>query len=431
MAAYIVLLFISFLLVLNPVPVKPNGLVLPIQKDQSTKYTQYITRIYQRTPLVPVKLTLDLGGENLWVDCDQRLYYSSSYKAAHCGSKVCSTYSGGGCRDCYVGPQPGCNNNTCTTAIRNRITDHLTGEELAQDLLALQSNNGSSKAGHLVTSAGFVFACGEASILEGTPENVNGFAGFGRGKLGLPSLLSKGFRLPNKFALCLSNSTRSTGVLYFGDKPYMTNPNRDISVYLLYTPLLIKPFSIPGVHFKDDFSSDYWIQVKSIKISGKEVPINATLLTIDKEGYGGTKISTIHPYTVMETSIYRAFKKAFIKELAHIPRVKAVAPFEVCYSSKSLPYTQVGPSAPFIDLGLHHESVWWRIYGENSMVKVSKDVLCLGFVDGGENREVGMVIGAHQIQNNLLQFDLESNRLGFTSLLFLQQTSCANFNFKG
>ncbi|GMN75271.1 hypothetical protein TIFTF001_056585 [Ficus carica] len=72
------------------------------------------------------------------------------------------------------------------------------------------------------------------------------------------------------------------------------------------------------------------------------------------------------------------------------------------------------------------------------MVKVSNEVLCLGFVDGGPIRFVdwgvkftrtAIVIGGHQIEDNLLQFDLAASRLGFSSSLLLKQTSCSNFNF--
>ena len=72
------------------------------------------------------------------------------------------------------------------------------------------------------------------------------------------------------------------------------------------------------------------------------------------------------------------------------------------------------------------------------MVSVSKDVLCLGFVDGGPLHFVdwgvkftptAIVIGGHQIEDNLLQFDLAYSRLGFSTSLLFRQTTCSNFNF--
>ncbi|KHN18889.1 Basic 7S globulin [Glycine soja] len=64
------------------------------------------------------------------------------------------------------------------------------------------------------------------------------------------------------------------------------------------------------------------------------------------------------------------------------------------------------------------------------MVSVSDDkVLCLGFVNGGENPRTSIVIGGYQLEDNLLQFDLATSRLGFSSLLYGSRTTCANFNF--
>ena len=56
------------------------------------------------------------------------------------------------------------------------------------------------------------------------------------------------------------------------------------------------------------------------------------------------------------------------------------------------------------------------------------DLWCLGFVDGGAHRRTSVVIGGHQLEDNLVQFDLDSNRFGFSSSVLLQATTCANLN---
>ena len=53
---------------------RPRALVAPVRKDTST--LQYVTRLHQRTPLVPISLVLDVGGQFLWVDCESN--YTSS-----------------------------------------------------------------------------------------------------------------------------------------------------------------------------------------------------------------------------------------------------------------------------------------------------------------------------------------------------------------
>lgn len=76
-----------------------------------------------------------------------------------------------------------------------------------------------------------------------------------------------------------------------------------------------------------------------------------------------------------------------------MPRVAAVVPFGLCFNSTNMGSMWVGPAVPAIDLVLHSETVLWRIFRGNSMVQVSEEVLCLGFVDGGLNPRTSIVIG--------------------------------------
>nr|DAD33585.1 TPA_asm: hypothetical protein HUJ06_012436 [Nelumbo nucifera] len=73
--------------------------------------------------------------------------------------------------------------------------------------------------------------------------------------------------------------------------------------------------------------------------------------------------------------------------------------------------------------------VKWTIFRSNSMKQVSVDVACLAFVDGGETADQAVVIGTFQMENNLLEFDLVTSTLVFSSSLFFVKSTCANFNF--
>lgn len=166
-------------------------------------------------------------------------------------------------------------------------------------------------------------------------------------------------------------------------------------------------------------------------------------MKIDDEGTGGTKLSTSTPYTLLESSIYKALIKTFVEEFRppNLTVTKAVKVFNVCYSVDEIPVTRVGPAVPTIDLVLQSEDVYWRIFGANSMVRYTRgdvDAWCLGFLDGGVGfwggnvnnmMRVSVLIGGLQMEDNLLQFDLESNRLGFSSSLLFRSTNCGNFNF--
>ncbi|KAI3460866.1 hypothetical protein Pfo_017529 [Paulownia fortunei] len=183
------------------------------------------------------------------------------------------------------------------------------------------------------------------------------------------------------------------------------------------------------------FSPDYYIGLTSYRANGKVAPLNQTLLAIDELGRGGTKISTSKPYTVLQSSIFRALTDAFVKESdgLNLTLIKPVEPFSVCYAADKILSTLVGPAVPAIDLVLQRNKVFRRIYGSNSMVRIKNkdvDAWCLGFVDGGLNPRTSIVIGGHQFEDNLLQFDLERQRLGFSSSLLLQSTTCANFTSK-
>ncbi|KAK3031175.1 hypothetical protein RJ639_035332 [Escallonia herrerae] len=422
--------FLSLLFFISPSIAKPSFqprvLVLPVTKDSSS--LQYLTVLNRRTPLVPVKLTVDLGGEFLWEDCEQG-YLSSSYRPVRCHSAQCSLARSRACGNCFAGRKPGCNNNTCALHPYNPIT-HVTNAkgELAQDVVSIQSTDGSKPS--RAVSLPFLFACAPTVLLKGLAGGAKGMAGLGRTRIAFPSQFVYAFNFPRKFAVCLSSSTVSSGVIFFGNGPYVLRPKIDVTKFLTYTPLINNPVSTAGSHYTGEPSAEYFIGVKSIKVNNKIVPINASLLSINKDGTGGTKISTTNPYTIMETSIYKAFTVAFIKETTnYLPRVASVAPFEACFRSmRDTRSVHVGLGVPMIALGLQSKSVYWGIFGVNSMVYVSSNIVCLGFVDGG-NARTSIVIGAHQIEDNLLQFDLEKSRLGFSSLLTSRDTSCADFSF--
>lgn len=403
---------------------RPKAVVLPVTKDTST--LQYTTQLQQRTPLVPIKLTIDIGGKFLWVDCDQG-YVSSSYKPSHCHSAQCNLARSKACGECSSSPKPGCNNNTCSLFPYNPFIRTSTIGELAQDVISLQSTNGFNPS-KVVSVPKVIFNCGSTFLLEGLASGVKGIVGLGRDKIGIPLQFASAFSFNRKFAICLSSSTTSKGVIFFGNEPYVLLPGIDVSKSLVYTPLIFNPVSSTA-GFEGEPSSDYFIGVKGIKINNKFVKFNTSLLSIDKEGNGGTKISTVNPYTVLEASIYNAVVNAFVKVLSGISRVEAISPFGACFNSSKIGSTRVGPAVPSIDLVLQNEKVFWRIFGANSMVRVKDDVLCVGFVDGGVNPRTSIVIGGYQLENNLVQIDLASSRLGFSSSLLFRQTTCSNFNF--
>lgn len=109
------LFFIAILLVLTFVDQTKSAPFLPVTKDPLT--LQFTTVINQHTPLIPVKLTINLGAGLSWVNCDceyGHCYESSSYRHVPCGSTLCKLARSNSCRiSCLDPPGPNCNNSTC------------------------------------------------------------------------------------------------------------------------------------------------------------------------------------------------------------------------------------------------------------------------------------------------------------------------------
>ncbi|TMW88441.1 hypothetical protein EJD97_018564 [Solanum chilense] len=403
----------------------PKTLFLAVKKDPIS--LQHISEIQQRTPLVPLKLSIHLAGDSVWVDCEKG-YSSSSYKAAHCKSSQCKLASTTLCGDCLVGlveRGPGCNKDACYNTIENPLVQILTRGEIAQDVLTIKSINGSF-VGPVATIPKYIFSCAGSYVTQDLGKDVKGTIGFGhQSAVSLPVQLASAFKFTRKFAICLSSSTERNGIIFIGNSPYLFNGGFDASRDLIYTPILTSPYDV----VRDKKISEYYITVSSISINGKNVPINKTLLSLEKQG--GTSISTGLPYTMLASSIYKAVTEAFVNEMPkEVRSVAPVEPFTTCFNSRDIGMSRLGFNAPEINIGLHKKNMHWTITGANSLVKVNEDAVCLAFVerltrDWGE----AIIIGTYQMQDNLVEFDIYRRRIGFSDSLFFRQTMCSNQNY--
>ncbi|KAL9344987.1 hypothetical protein Peur_062662 [Populus x canadensis] len=433
------LLIFFFLLSCIPSQAAPplqTPLQTPIQKDHST--SQYIITAYLKTPLMTTKLLLDLGATYSWVNCDD--YISSTYQHVPCNSSIANSLGSYGCVDICDGPPgPNCANNSFLFLPDNPIkpVDYKKVNGLNDalvDYLALLNNLGS-----LSSIDNFIFSCARTGFLKGLAKGVTGLASLGNSNLSIPVQISKAFSSsPNCFAMCLSGSISQPGVALFGSKgPYNFLHGIDLSKSLLYTPLIFNPLGRDAVPNTHTLSPEYYVGLTAIKVNGKMVAFNKTLLPIDgQSGSGGTRISTVVPYTKLQSSIYKAFTLAFLREAAssafNLTTTKPIKPFSVCYPASAVKTTQMGPAVPIIELVLDRQDVVWKMFGSNSMMRVTKksvDLWCLGVVDGGAIDGPSIIIGGLQLEDNLLQFDLQSKKLGFSSSILSKGTNCADYKF--
>ncbi|CAJ2658438.1 unnamed protein product [Trifolium pratense] len=366
--------------------------ILPIQKDPLTKL--FYTSLSIGTPQHNFNLVIDLGGPILWYDCN-KTYNSSTYTPLSCDSKHCPNDAG--CTSCDGPLKPGCTNNTCGANIINTLANSI-----------------------------FSDAFSDNEPLKNLPKTSKGILGLARTQLSLPKQLSlSSHKLPQKFALCLpSSNKKGLGGLFFGGVPQKSS----FSKFQLTTiPLIINPFSTAPIFTLGEASYEYFIDVKSIKVNGEVLNFKSSLLSIDNKGNGGTKISTMHSFTLLHSSIYKPLVRKFVKKASDrkIKKVASVAPFKACFDLSTIGRTNAGLDVPTVDLVLQG-GVEWKIFGGNSMVLVNKKVACFGFVDGGKETRTSIVIGGHILEDNLLEFDLVSSKLGFSSSLLLHNARCSN-----
>ncbi|KAM3382415.1 putative aspartic proteinase GIP1 [Capsicum galapagoense] len=398
-----------------------SSFLSPITKDHETNL--YTLTLYLKTPPQLTPLLLDLSSSFSWMDCS---IPSSTHRSLSCNSPLCSALGSRACAKCFNSRSPDdCSSNPCILTPSNSVTHKSSTGKAIVEALALAVTDGRNP-GQVKGFSEFLLSCSKKCLLKGLMKGVAGLAGLGRSNFSLSTQISTSFVSTRTFALCVSGSPSAPGVAFFGSAgPYYFLPEIDLSKTLNYTPLILNPGQ-----------PDYFINLTSIKVNGVSIQLNQTILAVDQHGFGGTtKLSTVTPYTTLHSNIYKAFTETFVNESTklNLTLTNAMEPFNVCYNADEVLDTTVGPMVPTVDLVMNSDDVFWRIFGSNSMVRIARDgvdVWCLGFLDGEiKNMTAMIIIGGHQMENNLLQFDLEQQRLGFSSSVLAYKTSCSNFNF--
>ncbi|KAL0458080.1 UNVERIFIED_CONTAM: putative aspartic proteinase GIP1 [Sesamum latifolium] len=371
-------------------------LVTPVSKDKSTNL--YTLSVYLKTPLQLSKLHQDLGSYIPWHDCARDRYNdSSSYRPVHAKNALCKEMLPPAIGYCYEPAHPGCANNSCGFYPENPVTGESSAGDLIQDKFSLPQPEPGKRVQPGPISK-LLLSCFDSTIfpklLRGLAGGSVGLASLVRYNHSLPAQLSKSFSSPQIFAICLPSSSKDPGSVWFNSPgPYYFSPGEmDLSKSLTYTPLITAPRGSDTEIYYYYPSPEYYIGLTSIKVNGRSIPLNKSLLAIDELGRGGVKISSSKPYSQLETSVFQALTDAFVKEAGglNLSLIQpAVEPFKVCYTVDEKQGSGAGdPPVPTIDLVLQSEEVFWRLYGSNSMVRVrtknNVDGWCLGFVDGGD-----------------------------------------------
>ncbi|KAL5061019.1 hypothetical protein RYX36_032623 [Vicia faba] len=336
-----------------------------------------------------VPVLIDLNGKHVWVNCEQH-YSSKTYQAPFCHSTQFSRAN-----------VLTCKNNTCVLISTNPITQQTAIGKLAQDVLGIYATSG-SKPDPMVTVPQFLFSCAPSSLAQkGLPNNLQGVAGLGHSPISLQNQLFSNFGLQHQFTVCLSRNPKSSGAILFGDAPNNYNKNPDIFKHLVYTPLTITQ------------QGEYQIQVTSIRVNHhNEIPMSGFISSNYPEHViGGTLISTAIPYTTLHHIVYQALIQIVGEQIPKQAQVKPVAPFGLCYDPKRIFLPLL------VEFVLDKHDVAWTIDFENLWVVQPNGVYCLGVVNGGLKPKAVISIGSHQLEENVMVFDLVKSRLGFNNLL--------------
>ncbi|KAL3626221.1 hypothetical protein CASFOL_029770 [Castilleja foliolosa] len=375
-------------------PTLPKAAIFPLQKDPST--LQYVSKLSMGQDLTPLELVLDLNGPFIWADCESNPSFLVSQQPIKSCSLKCSMSKP--IKGCYT-------SKSCTVLVENSISQISNSGEMVEDNIAIELWDGKKTPNLFAPNEKFIFSCAPSSLLKGLANGAKGMFGLGNSRISLPSQISTNFGFFQwKFSLCLSPSS-SKGAIFLGGGPH----DIEISSPMMYTPLISQ-------------QGNYYMDLSSIKISGKK-------LSLQQKGFIGAKLSTIVPYTTLETKIYAIFVEGYVKAAKemNLSLVSSVAPFEVCFSSKGVGNTKFGPNVPIIELVLQSEMVKWTVYGKNSMVFVSDEIMCLGFLNGGiDNPKDMIVIGGYQMEDYLLEFNLGNSMLGVSSLV-MGDKKCSDF----
>lgn len=392
---------------------KPQAFLQPIRKDNATNLyysplsigVNMLNGTYYQS--YDINLALDLGGSAPLLLTCAAAAKSRSYHPIKCGSSRCKQAK----PDALSCPNNTSKKATCHKSFSTSFTEHPIKTRLLRDTVSLlYTDNGFTIMGSGIDLP-MTIACTDVKVdpsFKPFPSTVVGTLGLAKTLTALPWQVVSLYKLPLKVALCLpspdSGDPSGSGALFIGGGPYfMALYPEDVSKIFASTPLL------PS----DPSRGEYLIDVKSIQVDGK-------IVTFVKKS---TKICTLAPYTVLHSSVYKALVLAFAGK-GKMVKAPAVKPFGTCFSSKGLGKWMMGSRVPVIDLVLSGGAKW-RIYGSNSLVKVNKDVVCLGFVDGGVNLETAMVIGGYQMEDNLVEFDLKASKFSFSSSLLLLNSSCS------
>ncbi|KQK05459.1 probable aspartyl protease At4g16563 [Brachypodium distachyon] len=419
---------------------------LDIIEPIATYTDGYLLSLNLGTPPQVFQVYLDTGSDLTWVPCGTNTSYqclecgnehsiskptpafslSQSYSSTRdlCGSRFCvDVHSSDNSHDACAAA--GCSIPVFMSGLCTRLCPPfaytyggraLVLGSLARDTIALHGSiYGISVP---IEFPGFCFGCVGSSIREPI-----GIAGFGKGKLSLPSQL--GF-LDKGFSHCFLG-------FWFARNPNITSPMviGDLALSVkdgfLFTPML-KSLTYPNF---------YYIGLEGVTIGDNAaIPAPPSLSGIDSEGNGGVIVDTGTTYTHLSDPFYASVLSSLSSTVPYNRsyELEIRTGFDLCLkvpcmhapcNDDELPPITVHLGGD-VTLALPKESCYYAVTAPRNSVVIK----CLLFQrkdddgvfsadnDDGEDASFSAggpaaVLGSFQMQNVEVVYDLESGRVGF------------------
>ncbi|KAL6861218.1 hypothetical protein ACP4OV_016918 [Aristida adscensionis] len=354
---------------------------------------EYLVHLSVGTPPRPVALTLDTGSDLVWTQCapcldcfDQTLppldpAASSTYAALPCDARRCRALPFTSCGGRSWG------NRSCVY-VYHYGDKSLTVGQLATDRFAFVPDGGGDNACGLAARR-LTFGCGHFN--KGVFQaNETGIAGFGRGRLSLPSQLNA-----TSFSYCFTSMFDSkSSLVTLGGAPAALHRYAH-GGEVRTTPLLKNP-SQPSLYF---------LSLKGISVGATRLPVPEARLR------SSTIIDSGASVTTLPEDVYEAVKAEFVAQVGLPLAGVEGAALDLCFA---LPATAAfwrrrRPAVPA--LTLHLEGADWELPRGNYVFEdYGARVMCV-VLDAAPGEQV--VIGNYQQQNTHVVYDLENDLLSF------------------
>ncbi|XBI21827.1 hypothetical protein VPH35_062909 [Triticum aestivum] len=359
-----------------------------VSKDASTSlYTMAIK-------VGGVPLLLDLAGPMLWLaNCP------TPHRTIPCVSPDCdeitTTYRPPGCPKPLPGPDGQC---ACLAYPRNPVDGRCRSADATTITLAANDTDGQNPLFPFPFRA--VGSCAPGELLASLPAGAAGVAGLSMLPLSLPTQFASLLSVAKEFALCLPSGSDGVAIFGGGSFQLLAAPHVELAERLRQNPLPL---------LKHPYNGRYYFGISGLAVNQQRVPTPLGAFDLQgSSGTGGVVFSTVTPYTALRWDIYWPLRNAFDAATSGIARADKVRR-STCYAVANIDM--------MLDGGRN-----WTLPGASSLVQMASSMPTAA-------DSPAVIFGGHQMENNLLMFDLVKETFAFSGLLLGIRTTCSNFNF--